>query len=436
MEITIPHQFKPRDYQMPLLRALDSGIKRAVIVWHRRSGKDKTCFNYMIKKAFERKGTYFYLLPTARQAKKVIWDNIDNDGFKMLDHIPKELTTNVNSVEMKVTLKNGSIIQLIAADEFDKSGVGTNPVGVVFSEYSINRPEVWDFVRPILKVNGGWAIFNFTPRGTNHAHKILQIARNEPDWFSEVLTIDDTHILTEEDMEKERREGMSEDLIEQEYYCKFIEGAGSFFRNVDACVYQGRPDDPDKTHHYQLGVDLGKYQDFTVITPIDLSTFKVGDIERFNQLDWGTQKARIKSTAMEHTGNQKPLINLDSTGLGDPIFDDLANDGLNVNSFKFTAQSRMELLDNLRILLDKTKIRIPNDPILLDELKSLHWEMTETGKRKVAVPEGLHDDMIMSLALAVWQLPINPQKPESHTIRFLTTGAVIKDDDIQLTTYE
>jgi len=436
MQIQIPHKFNPRDYQLPLLKALDGGNKRAVLVWHRRSGKDKVCFNYMIKKAFERKGTYFYFLPTYTQAKKVIWDNIDNEGFKMLDHIPKELIIGMNSQELKIDLKNGSVIQLIAADTFEKGGVGTNPIGVVFSEYSISSPEVWDFVRPILKVNGGWAIFNFTPRGTNHAHKILQIARNAPDWFSQVLTVKDTAILTEEDIQSERNEGMSEDLIEQEYYCKFIEGAGSFFRNIESCVYNGAPNKPDKTHQYQLGVDLGKYQDFTVITPIDLSTFKVGQIERFNQLDWGTQKARIKATALEYTTTLKPLINQDSTGLGDPIFDDLVNDGLNVNAFKFTAQSRMELLDNLRILLDKSKIRIPNDPILLDELKSLHWELTEQGRRKVQVPDGLHDDMIMSLALAVWQLPLNPQKPETNTIRFLTTGQVMRGDDIQITTYE
>lgn len=436
MQIQIPHKFNPREYQLPLLRALDSGNKRAVIVWHRRSGKDKVCFNYMIKKAFEKRGTYFYFLPTYTQAKKVIWDNIDNDGFKMLDHIPKDLIVGTNSQELKIDLKNGSVIQLIAADTFEKGGVGTNPIGVVFSEYSISSPEVWDFVRPILKVNGGWAIFNFTPRGTNHAHKILQIARNTPEWFSQVLTVRDTSILTDEDIESERNEGMSEDLIEQEYYCKFIEGAGSFFRNIESCVYNGAPDRPDNTHQYQLGVDLGKYQDFTVITPIDLTTFKVGQIERFNQLDWGTQKARIKATALEYTGRLKPLINQDSTGLGDPIFDDLVNDGLNVNAFKFTAQSRMELLDNLRILLDKSKIRIPNDPILLDELKSLHWEMTEQGRRKVQVPDGLHDDMIMSLALAVWQLPLNPQKPETNTIRFLTTGQVMRGDDIQITTYE
>ena len=95
-EITLPHKFLPRQYQFPALQALDNGKKRAVLVWHRRAGKDKLCFNYLVRKAFERVGLYFYFLPNRPQSKKVIWDNIDNSGFKMLDHIPKEIIAKIN----------------------------------------------------------------------------------------------------------------------------------------------------------------------------------------------------------------------------------------------------------------------------------------------------------------------------------------------------
>ena len=161
----IPYNFQPRTYQLPVLQALDNGVKRAIIVWNRRAGKDKTCFNYTIRKAFERVGTYYYFLPEYSQAKRIIWENIDNDGFKMLDHIPKEITKSINHSDLKIELVNGSIIQLIGADTFKKSGVGANPVGVVFSEYSVTAPDAWGFVSPILAANDGWAIFNFTPRG-------------------------------------------------------------------------------------------------------------------------------------------------------------------------------------------------------------------------------------------------------------------------------
>ena len=91
MKVTIPHKYVPRDYQKPLLSALDNPkINRAVYVAHRRSGKDKTAWNLIIKKAFERVGTYFYFLPTYAQAKKIIWDGADTEGCRFKDHIPKE----------------------------------------------------------------------------------------------------------------------------------------------------------------------------------------------------------------------------------------------------------------------------------------------------------------------------------------------------------
>ena len=68
----------------------------------------------------------------------------------MLDHIPPQVIQSINKTELKIDLINGSVIQLLGADTFDRSGVGTNPVGVVFSEFPIQRPEIWGFVRPFL----------------------------------------------------------------------------------------------------------------------------------------------------------------------------------------------------------------------------------------------------------------------------------------------
>lgn len=418
MEITIPHKYVPRDYQRPLYNAIGKGIKRAVVVWHRRAGKDKTCFNIMVKEAFKRKGTYFYFLPEYSQAKKVIWDNIDNDGFKMLDHIPKEIIKSTNATELKIELKNGSVIQLIGADSFEKSGVGTNPVGVVFSEYSINNPNVWNFVRPILKANKGWVIFNFTPRGTNHAFQLLEKAKDSDKWFWQVLTADDTNVLTPEELEEEKEE-MPEDLFLQEYYCKFLEGAGQFFKKVEDNVYVGPPDKIDKTHKYQIGVDLAKYQDHTVITVLDLSTFYIREIERFNQLDYTTQKTKIEAIALRHQADGQPLIWVDSTGVGEPIYEDLLERGLQVEPFKFTEKSRKDLLTNLQLKLEQGLIRIPKNDRLIAELKSMQYVLTDRGKLKIQVPEGMHDDMIMSLALAVWELPSYPHTPKTQGVKFL-----------------
>ena len=405
MSVSIPHKFVPRDYQLPLFQAMDAGTKRAVIVWHRRAGKDKACFNYMIKRAFQRVGTYFYFLPEYSQAKKVIWDNIDNDGFRMIDHIPPELIKSTNATDLKITLINNSVIQLMGADNFSKSGVGTNPIGVVMSEYSINNPEVWGFIRPILKVNGGWAIFNFTPRGQNHAYQLLKMAEGNEDWFTQELTVTDTGILTESDIEDERKSGMSQALIDQEYYCKFIESATSFFRGIDEVCTLEEDMPHNILHDFQMGVDLAKYQDYTVISVIDLNTFEQVYLERFNQIDWNLQKAKIE--AVYHRFN-RPRGYIDGTGVGDPIVEDLTRRGVHLEAVKFNENNRKDLLTNLNLKMEQKIIRLLDNEILRSELSYFQYELGERGKLKIKVPSGKHDDSVFGTALSVWNLPQRP----------------------------
>lgn len=361
-----------------------------------------------------RVGTYYYFFPTYNQGRKVLWDGMDKDGFPYMAHFPEEIIASKNEQEMRIELTNGSAFQIIGCDNIDNI-VGTNPVGVVFSEYPLGRSEAWDFIRPILRENDGWAIFDYTPRGMNHGWKILQQAKADEEWFYQVLTADDTGIIPPEGLAAEKRQ-MPEDLFYQEYYCRFLEGAGRVFRNIDNCIYDDKYEpelsrrfqiEPQRT--YRLGVDLAKHQDFTVVTAIDLTTFKAFVAERFNQIDYPLQKARIAS---QHFRFNKAEITIDSTGVGEPIYDDLTDAKIPVVGYKFTEASRRDLLTNLQLLIEQEIIKIPNDPLLLDELRSFQYELTDTGKIKMVVPEGLHDDMVMSLALACWDLParVIPQK--------------------------
>ena len=420
MEIKLPHEFTPRDYQLPMFEAMDAGIKRAILVWHRRAGKDKSCWNYVIKRAFERVGTYFYFLPEYSQAKKVIWDNIDNDGFRMIDHIPPELIASTNATDLKIVLKNNSVIQLIGADNFSKSGVGTNPIGVVMSEYSINRPEVWGFLRPILAVNGGWAIFNFTPRGQNHAFQLLEMAKDNDDWFTQTLTVADTGILTPEDIQRELDEGMTQAMVDQEFYCKFIESATSFFKDIaGVCTLEEGPHNP--LHHFRMGVDLAKYNDYTTISVIDLNTFEQVYLDRFNQIDWNLQKAKIE--AVYHKFG-RPMGYIDSTGVGDPVVEDLQQRGVRLEPMKFTEATRKDLLTNLSILMEQKKVKLLNNEILKDELSYFQYEMSDRGKLKIKVPDNLHDDTVFGTALSVRDLPAKPMRRNVVTSQQQQTSGV------------
>lgn len=268
MDLSIPHNFQPREYQIPLLQWIDDGHKRAIALWHRRAGKDLVLWNMTIKKAFQKKGLYFYFLPTYTQAKKIIWDGINNDGFSFLDYIPEVLIKNKNATEMKLELKNGSVIQLIGTDHYDAIR-GTNPVGCVFSEFAFQNPMAWEVVKPILKVNGGWAIFNTTPNGKNHAYELYEMARDNDDWFCEKLTVADTGVLTSIDISEERKEGMTEEMVLQEYYCSFDIGTqGSYYAKY---MNEARDQDRicgvpwEKAIPVDLWLDLGRNDSTSIV---------------------------------------------------------------------------------------------------------------------------------------------------------------------------
>lgn len=417
MEINLPHRFTPRNYQLPFLKAWDSGMKRMFLVWHRRSGKDKTVVANLAKRMMERVGTYYYALPTYSQARKVVWLGADKAGFKFLDHFPKELIESVNQQEMSIKFVNGSLFQLIGADNIDRI-VGTNPIGVVFSEYSLMKPDVWNFISPILRENEGWAIFIMTPRGTNHAWDLMQTVKNDKNWFVQTLTVEDTKALSQEQLDEARNE-MPQDLFKQEYYCTFIDNGLGFFRRVDENTYKMEEYQPKELAMYQLGVDLAKYNDFTVISPFNLNDFHLQKQDSFNQMDYNLQKARIENAYLRYN---KGRIVMDSTGVGEPIFDDLNARGMNIEPFRFNKASRTDLLKNLQILLEQDKIKIPNDDVLLTELKSMTYELNENGTTKICVPDGKHDDRIMSLALAVWQIPQNPIHQNAYTNSYQSKG--------------
>ena len=218
--IVLPHKWLPRDYQKPAWNALEQGVKRLDLVWHRRAGKDLFSINWCATQSMQRPGIYWHVLPTYKQGRKIVWEGKTRDGRPFLDAFPEELITRKRDDEMSLWLEGGSLYQVVGADDVDTL-VGTNPFGVIFSEFSLMDPRVWEMIRPILAENGGWAVFIYTPRGYNHGYKLHQSAQRNDWWFSQVLTVEDTNAVPMRAIEEQRAEGMPEELIQQEFYCSF-----------------------------------------------------------------------------------------------------------------------------------------------------------------------------------------------------------------------
>lgn len=400
MGITYPHLWNPAPHQR---KFMENSARFKVGVWHRKAWKTSMCVNELLRWAGTVTGTYWYVAPYLNQAKKIVWE----DPQMLPKYCPPEIWDKRNNSDLTIKFPNGSILYVLGADKPD-SLRGPNPRGVVLDEYGDMKKEIWSaIVQPIMMANPmGWCWFMGTPKGRNDFYVKFNYAKSNenPAWFASHLKASQSGIIRA-DMLLEAKATTTQAFFDQEYECEFLDSATSFFRGTRECIYL---EDfyPTPGYSYDLGIDLAKYQDWTVITPFCLNDFRVLKQDRFNQVDWNLQKARITSTYYEY---MKPRIKIDSTGVGDPIVDDLLAKGLSIDTekgdnYKFTESSRRQLLDNLAIQIEQRKIKLPNDEGLIDELESMQFFMTDRGKIRVQVPDGMHDDRIMSLALATWDV--------------------------------
>lgn len=243
-KISIPYHFDSREYQRPFIRAVNESIKgRSPVryfmqVWHRRSGKDKVDIaDCAPRRLIQDPCLVKFVYPTLGMGRENLWDGLGGDGFRYREHIaPAIRAGDPNETLMKIpviTKQEGNSIFQIGGSDRPDSLRGGNPKMFIFSEWSEQDPYAWDVVEPILKENGGISIFNFTPKGDNHARALFEYAKNNPLWHVELLTAEDTGIWTarqlqdiQEDIIKRfaangRSQSEAEAYFQQEYMCSF-----------------------------------------------------------------------------------------------------------------------------------------------------------------------------------------------------------------------
>jgi hypothetical protein len=190
---------------------------------------------------------------------------------------------------------------------------------------------------------------------------------------------------------------MPELAYRQEILAEFLDDVGSVFRNIKGCV-NGSLEEPIAGKRYVAGCDLAKHEDFTVICVLDDHGHLVY-FDRFSQLDWVFQSKRIVDICRRY--NNARLL-LDSTGVGDPIYDNLRRSGLSVEGYKFTNASKKDLIENLSIAIENKAITYPDIPVLLSELGLFGYKISPAGVTTYNAPDGYHDDCVIALALASW----------------------------------
>jgi phage terminase large subunit len=222
--------------------------KNVCAVIHRRAGKDIFSLQAWLLRGLRRVGTHVYLFPLHKQARSVIWQGLDFDGKPFMDAIPDALVSKKNEARMEIDLFNGSKLVLAGSNNYDGL-MGSNPVTIIYSEFSLHNPLARQYLNPILVQNKGKEILQYTPRGMNHGYEVYQQVKDLTDYHVEHLSVEQTFkhdgvtpIISPTDIQRAKDLGMSEELIRQEFYVDFKVGnLGAYYtREISDMEREGR----------------------------------------------------------------------------------------------------------------------------------------------------------------------------------------------------
>lgn len=326
--------------------------------------------------------------------------------YKLLGEVYDDLlvrlspaVTYANKTERRIRLATGGLIEFWTLEDRDAGRSRAYHLACIDEAGLVPDLEsIWhNAIRPTLADYAGRAWFAGTPKGRNYFWTAFLLGRTEPDWISwQVPASANPHIPAEEIAAARR--GMPDRSFRQEFLAEFLEESGGVFSGVrEAVGWSGDPVPP-----YSVGVDLARAEDYTVVSVLDAEGRQVY-LDRWHQAAWEVTIARIADAARRYPGT----LTVDSTGLGDPIYERLRNLNLNARGYQITSASKPPLIDNLCLLIEQQRVRLLHDAVQLNELMAYQYEYTGRTVR-TAAPPGMHDDTVIALALAAWPLRCRP----------------------------
>jgi hypothetical protein len=323
------------------------------------------------------------------------------EDWLVAEELLKDAITHKGTTDMRMDFSPFGFIEFKSAERDDEGLRGAGLDFCVVDEASRVSKKSWEQgIRPALSDKLGKAIFISTPKGRNWFYELWLKGQSEnPEIKSwRYSTFDNPYFPESEKVTIS--ETTPELILRQEYMADFLEDGATVFRNLDKCIRGSLELNNDK-EKYSIGVDLGKSEDFTVISVVKESTGQLVYIQRMNKIDWSLQKQHILAIGKNY---RKNIIHIDSTGVGDPIEEDLSKSGLVVRGYKFTNISKQVIIEQLIVAIEQGLISIPDckeTKFLIDELKCFSYELLPSGKLRYTAPEGLHDDGVISLGLAI-----------------------------------
>lgn len=321
-----------------------------------------------------------------RHWTRQVWLGLGYDPAEYIRESTKELI-----------FPNDAEIWLRTAERPD-SLAGEGIRGVVLDEFTLMSEAIWsEYITATLLDHAGWACFLGVPKGEGWHANLWRATAGRAGWLQMHATSYDNPSL-DRALIDEIKAHTPERIFRQEYLAEVVDDAGAVFRNVLECATATAQSGPVDGHSYVFGVDWARHSDYTVFTCYDVTDGAMVAMDRFTGLPYELQLSRLR--AMRDRFRPSGIF-CEVNAMGEPLFEQLSREGLPVRRFVTTAQSKAGLIDGLALAFERQEIRILPDPVLIGELQAYQLEQMESGTIRYGAPSGMHDDCVMSLALAL-----------------------------------
>ena len=388
--------FTPHAKQRECINRIEeTDCKYIIIDCGRQFGKSLLATNLLLKWLLENPNTVgFWVSPIYSQAKKVF-----DEMVKALK--PTGLLKSFNRTEVKIVFNNGSSIHFKSAEKPDNLR-GYTLDFLVMDEAAFMRDAIWnEILRAATLVKGKRILFISTPKGKNYFYTLYNrgVSYDYPEYLSLKYTSYDTPFITTEEID-EAKQTLPDDIFKQELMAEFIDDGGEVFRGYSNSQIMTRWTEPVATEKYWAGIDLGRQNDFTVLTIVN-NFNQVVFVYRERRNNWGTIVDNIVSILQKYQA--KTIVEVNS--IGDVIYEQIRRQYSKVEPFHTTNSNKEEIVNNLIVAINDHTLILPTKELcepLDTELRVFTFEYsTKSRKIRYFAPPGFHDDCVMSLAFAL-----------------------------------
>ena len=374
--------------------------RHRVVNWGRQTGKSKAAAVEAIAASFgteSRPAPLVWVIAPGYNQAETIWTEIRS---YLTATALRQFCESLTNSPMRARMLGGGVIEAKTADDPDRLRGSSVDMAILEEAAMQSDYVVHNVVLPSFNVTRGRLLAISTPKGKNWFHRWALMGmdvQRENVAYSHATSFDNPY--ADPETIEAMRLTMSEDAFRQEYLAEFVSDGGSVFRRVRSCaVVPEFPVEPVLGKPYVIGVDWAKHHDFTVFMVMDVHARRVVAFDRFNTIDYNVQIEHLKTLARRYNN---AFCLMDATNESS-IVDICRKEGLRCEGFKFTYDSKKNVVDALVVAIEREEIGYPAIPQLLTELEAFEYQVTRAGNVRMAAPEGedYYDDCVMSLALA------------------------------------